>query len=286
VSFPTCDDPSFTGPIWTSNHLTPPYACAMIGGEVYRGCALPELRGRYFFTDYCTSLIRSFLYDPVGGVQDLRDHTPELGKFYPLSQFITSFGTDGGGELLFVYQATPDLDGKVYRMIAAQTPAGFVDCDANGKDDGCEIAADASLDLDADGVKDDCQWLSSGAETFSVSAGGFLRLRLRAGAAHAGRLYLLAGSVTGTSGISLGGVTVPLTFDSYTNFTIVHPDSIPLLNNLNVLDPAGNGLALFTTPPGLVSTSMIGVRVYHAFALIAAGGIDRASNAVALRFGP
>jgi hypothetical protein len=31
--------------------------CAIIGGYVYRGSAHPELRGRYFFGDYCSGRI-------------------------------------------------------------------------------------------------------------------------------------------------------------------------------------------------------------------------------------
>ena len=287
TTFPSCDDPSFTGPILTATHLSAPFACAMVGGEVYRGCAIPELSGRYFFTDYCDSRIRSFVYDPVGGLQDLRDHAPELAAFYPNSMFITSFGTDGDGELLFVYQATPDLDGKVYRMVAAQTPAGFVDCDVNGKDDACEIAGEPGLDADSNGVLDVCESLELHKTTFSVSAGGPRRMELHPGPAYAGRVYLLAGSLTGTAGIPVGSVTVPLTADVYTNFTIAHPNTPPLQNSFGMLDAQGEAMATFSTPPGAISASLIGTSVWHAFGLITPSGtLDYASNAVKLDLVP
>ena len=287
-TFPSCDDPSFAGPIYTQGHLTPPFSCAMVGGEVYRGCALPELSGRFFFTDYCNSVIQSFQYDSVLGVQDLRDHTPELGAFYPLSQFITSFATDGDGELIFLYQATPDFDGKVYRMIPATPPAGLVDCDRNGFDDDCEIAKDSLLDKDLDGVLDDCQGLSGDGFSISVSQGGQQLLQLHPGLSHAGKIYILAGSITGTAGIPLGPtVNVPLTFDAYTTFSLSHPDSLPLFDNVGVIHGAGEATANFRTIPGLIQISMVGTKAYHAYALLGGGAVaDYASNFITLEFTP
>jgi glucose/arabinose dehydrogenase len=285
-AYPACGDPSLTLPIFTASHLVAPFPCAMIGGEVYRGCALPELQGRFFFTDYCDSRLRSFLYTPAGGLTDLRDHTPELAEFYPQSMFITSFGVDGRGELLFVYQATPDLDGKVYRMVPAQTPAGLADCDGNGFDDACEIAADADLDLNGDALLDQCQGLSADTGSLSVSQGGKQRLKLHAGPAFAGRVYILGGSITGTAGIPFGSVVIPLTLDQYTLFSIVHPGTMPLLGNLGVLGPSGEGLASFSAPPGFLS-ALVGLKAYHAYGLVTpSGSLDYASNYVSLSFEP
>jgi glucose/arabinose dehydrogenase len=286
-AFPVCHAPQFTAPILQTSHAVAPFACAMVGGEVYRGCALPELQGRYFFTDYCDARIRSFLYSPALGVTDLRDHAPELAPFVPSSMFITSFGTDGNGELLYVYQATPDLDGKVYRMVPAQTPAGLVDCDANGFDDACELAADASLDLDGDLLLDVCQGLSADAAALSVGQGGLQRLLLHAGAAHGGEVYILGGSITGTAGIPVGSLVIPLSFDPYTSFSIVHPNTPPLHGNLGVLSAGGNGLAAFASPGGFLPPSLVGLSAYHAYALIdSSGAVDDASNFIPLAFTP
>src|SRR5512143_1232668 len=48
----------FTPPILDYPHLQG--ACSITGGYVYRGCALPDLRGQYFFSDYCKPFIKSF----------------------------------------------------------------------------------------------------------------------------------------------------------------------------------------------------------------------------------
>ena len=56
--------PPFTPPIYDYPHRDS--ACSVTGGYVYRGCTLPDLRGRYFFSDYCQPFVRSFVLQ--GGV--------------------------------------------------------------------------------------------------------------------------------------------------------------------------------------------------------------------------
>ena len=285
--FPSCDDPSFTKPILTLDHLTAPFYCAVVGGEVYRGCALPELQGRMFYTDYCASQLISVVFDPVQGISDVRDHTPEVGAFFPTSMFITSMGVDGHGELLFVYQATPDLDGKLYRIVPAQPPAGSVDCDGNGRDDACEIAGEGTLDLNQDGILDVCQTLHAEGFQVSVSGGGLQTMFLHAGVGNRFRSYLMAGSTTGTSGIPYGSVTLPLTFDFYTNFTLLNPGTPPLVNTLGTLDGAGQATAAFQAAPGLLPTSSIGLSVFHAYVVLTGQFKPLlASNYVRLRLTP
>jgi glucose/arabinose dehydrogenase len=83
--------------------------CAVTGGYVYRGSALPDLVGRYFFGDFCGGWIQSFVV--VGGqAQGLQDHTDMVGTVSALA----SFGEDGHGELYVV-----SLGGTVWRLAAA-----------------------------------------------------------------------------------------------------------------------------------------------------------------------
>ena len=82
--------------------------CSVTGGYVYRGTALPQLAGRYFFGDYCTGFVRSFRYEG-GAAVDVQDHTTDLGTIGGLS----SFGEDATGELYLL-----DIQGIVYRLVA------------------------------------------------------------------------------------------------------------------------------------------------------------------------
>jgi cysteine-rich repeat protein len=88
--------------------------CSVTGGYVYRGCALPDLRGTYFYADYCTSFVRSFVW--TGGVATAeRDWTEELapGSGLQLGD-IASFGEDTRGEL-YVCNLS---DGIVFKIVA------------------------------------------------------------------------------------------------------------------------------------------------------------------------
>lgn len=69
-------------------------ACAVTGGVVYRGSALPELVGHYFYSDYCGGWLRSLYWDG-DEVSDLRDWTDQVGT----AGNVVSFGVDGRGEV-------------------------------------------------------------------------------------------------------------------------------------------------------------------------------------------
>jgi glucose/arabinose dehydrogenase len=71
-------------------------SCAVTGGVVYRGSAIPELDGRFLFSDYCGGYLRS-----VGPDGTVEDHTDAVGT----AGQVVSFGVDGDGE---VYVLTPD----------------------------------------------------------------------------------------------------------------------------------------------------------------------------------
>ncbi len=77
--------------------------CSITGGYVYRGSAIPELTGHYFYGDFCSGFIRSFRY--TGGIADAKNWPFSVGS-------LTSFGTDGFGELYVV-----SLGGTVSKVI-------------------------------------------------------------------------------------------------------------------------------------------------------------------------
>jgi hypothetical protein len=79
--------------------------CSVIGGFVYRGSAIPALRGTYFYGDFCSGLVRSFRFQG-GGAADQRQW-PTLAP----GGMITSFGQDAAGELYVV------TDSAVFRIV-------------------------------------------------------------------------------------------------------------------------------------------------------------------------
>lgn len=114
--------------------------CSITGGEVYRGCAIPDLAGTYFFADYCSNTIWSAtLTEEALGV---RDRTVELAPDNPLNiRGISSFGRDAAGEIYIC-----DLnDGEVFKIV----PDPQVHQTATNPPDG---AIDARRHLAANGI--------------------------------------------------------------------------------------------------------------------------------------
>jgi uncharacterized repeat protein (TIGR03806 family) len=85
-----CNDGSLTLPLFAYGH---DQGCAIVGGFVYRGSELPELRGAYIYGDYCS-----------GRIWALRDDGAQASNMeiaHP-SFSISSFGEDAAGELYIV----------------------------------------------------------------------------------------------------------------------------------------------------------------------------------------
>jgi glucose/arabinose dehydrogenase len=115
-----CNDGTLTLPVYEYDHAG--LACSITGGYVYRGSAIPELQGQYFFADYCSNQIHS-LRIVDGAVTDLQDRTAELAPGQGLTiENIASFGEDGLGEL-YIVDRTANLLGEVYKIVANETPA-------------------------------------------------------------------------------------------------------------------------------------------------------------------
>jgi glucose/arabinose dehydrogenase len=88
------------GPVLEYNHDGG--ACTVIGGSVYRGSAIPNLRGAYLYGDYCLGWLKAVLPGHFGDPQDLGINVPSL----------TSFGVDQRGELFALSGGGP-----VYRIV-------------------------------------------------------------------------------------------------------------------------------------------------------------------------
>ena len=77
--------------------------CSITGGAVYRGSRVRAARGRYFFGDYCTGRVSSFVLRN-GRRADLRSHFTVRGN-------LASFGAGPTGELFLVSHG-----GTIYRL--------------------------------------------------------------------------------------------------------------------------------------------------------------------------
>ena len=78
--------------------------CSVTGGFVYRGSAIPQLRGRYIYGDYCSGRIWTLRIEDGRAV----DNRVEGFRVPQLS----SFGEDAAGELY-----ATSLGGRVYKLV-------------------------------------------------------------------------------------------------------------------------------------------------------------------------
>jgi uncharacterized repeat protein (TIGR03806 family) len=102
-----CSDPSFAAPEIDYSHAE---GCAIIGGFVYRGAALPGLNGAYLYGDYCSSNIWSALPNGNG--------TYQVEPVASSSASFTAFAQGGDGEVLLL-----QTSGAVRLAPAAGSPS-------------------------------------------------------------------------------------------------------------------------------------------------------------------
>lgn len=98
-SVPQCDSPAYTDPVLEYDHET---GCSVTGGYVYRGASLPQLRGTYFFGDFCTGQVWAAARQGNGFV--VRRLAETAGQ-------LSAFGEDQAGELFLV-----TLTGRLLRL--------------------------------------------------------------------------------------------------------------------------------------------------------------------------
>ena len=90
-----CDRAGLTLPVWEYTHA---FGCSITGGYVYRGNAIPELRGWYLYSDYCNGLVWAIEADVA----------VEGGFIEPVLLWaggpnaVVSFAEDSEGELFLI----------------------------------------------------------------------------------------------------------------------------------------------------------------------------------------
>jgi glucose/arabinose dehydrogenase len=97
-----CSQTGLTLPVLEYSHAE---GCSITGGFVYRGAAIPDLQGTYFYADYCRGWVRSFRYTNGAATEQQEWGFGNLGN-------ILSFGEDAAGELYIL-----SANGTVYQIV-------------------------------------------------------------------------------------------------------------------------------------------------------------------------
>ena len=97
----TCNTAGLTLPVYEYGRTD---GCSVTGGFVYRGSAIPEVAGQYFFSDWCEGWLSSLTREP-GGFRYRRWEIPGVGN-------VMSFGEDSAGELYMLVAS-----GRVFRLV-------------------------------------------------------------------------------------------------------------------------------------------------------------------------
>ncbi len=93
-----------TPPIWSFGHVSK--YCAVIGGYVYRGTAIPGLQGTYVYGDHCSGV--------VWGLKKNAQGLWENQALFETGWFISAFGVDESNELYLI-----DLrDEGLYKLVS------------------------------------------------------------------------------------------------------------------------------------------------------------------------
>ena len=101
----SCTEQGLTLPVLEYSHAE---GCSITGGFVYRGARVPGLVGRYFYSDFCSGFLRSFMYDGSTVSEETTWDVGDLGH-------VQSFGEDASGELYIL-----SANGTVYRFATQQ----------------------------------------------------------------------------------------------------------------------------------------------------------------------
>ncbi len=98
----SCNPAGITMPLIEYDHGD---GCSITGGYVYRGTALPEIAGHYFYTDFCKGWLRSFLVAGGVAIERIDWGVTPVGN-------IQSFGVDSRNEIYVLTSA-----GGVHKIV-------------------------------------------------------------------------------------------------------------------------------------------------------------------------
>ncbi len=105
-----CDTTGLILPLWVYTHSQG--NISITGGYVYRGTAMPALRGKYLYGDYGSGMIWALSFNESG--------SPINQLVFDSPYQISSFGEDQSGEVYVVSYS----DGRIYRIQQTGTSVG------------------------------------------------------------------------------------------------------------------------------------------------------------------
>lgn len=160
---PPCSDPAYSPPVLDNPHGE--RLCAVIGGPVYRGAAVPEMRGALLVGDYCGAA--RLAHRRADGSFEFE----ELGNDLPR---LVAFGEDVSGEAYFLRHDA------LFRITGLRENASVAFADATPRVDESAGTATVAVRLERDSGGDDggpvsVAWsavaLSAGADDFRPAEG-------------------------------------------------------------------------------------------------------------------
>lgn len=97
-----CSRSGLVAPVHDYDHAQ---GCSITGGYAYRGSAIPEIAGRYFYSDYCSGWLRSLRYTQGSAVERVDWSIGSIGR-------MLSIGQDSSGELYLLAE-----NGRIARIV-------------------------------------------------------------------------------------------------------------------------------------------------------------------------
>jgi len=114
-----CDPDTFHLPVTVYDHNN--NRCAIVGGSVYRGSAMPSEQGAFFYADWCSGQVWSLRMQADTAV--VTERTAELGAAAGLGKAPAHIGQDAYGEMYLVDRGVGS-DGEVWALLPTGTGVG------------------------------------------------------------------------------------------------------------------------------------------------------------------
>lgn len=243
-----CGSPLLRQPISAYTHID---GCAVIGGQVYRGSAIPAMHGMYLYADFCSAKVWA-VRGHEGQLLDIEEISPQLQASAAFSS-PTAICLDGFGEIVMA-----TIGGDIFRF--APEPASPTPIHP----------------------------LSADVDVVSLTAGGKQNLALDGGPLRGGQFFFMVGTASGTHpGIPIENTVVPIQLDQYT-LDLLNPWIASSLSQVfGVLDGQGRANVSFDLAAGVLPVSLAGLELDHVFLTFERDfGFDFCSNAESVRFVP